>query len=63
MGDIRPTPKAQGFIDANKESPVVSGSAHPGGGGVYTLEDGRSFSLSLEDCRSMPMPRWLHDVR
>lgn len=54
----KPTPAAAKFIAANKESGVVSGAAFNGGGGNYTLADGRSFDLSLADMRSMPMPRW-----
>lgn len=64
-GDIptsKPTPKAAEFIKANAESGVISGAAHgPQGGGTYTLADGRSFDLSLEDMRSMPMPKWDFD--
>lgn len=57
-----PTEKARKFMEANKESRVVSGAAHgPQGGGTYTLADGRSFSLYVEDMRSMPMPKWEHD--
>jgi hypothetical protein len=59
---IVPTPKAAEFIKANAESGVVSGAAHgPQGGGTYTLADGRSFDLSLEDMRSMSMPKWDFD--
>lgn len=53
-----PTPKAAEFIAANAKSGVISGAAFSGGGGNYTLADGRSFDLSLEDMRSMPMPKW-----
>ncbi len=59
-----PTEKAREFMTANEASPVVSGYAiepdprKPGKGGCYTLKDGRMFRLSLEDCRSMPAPRW-----
>jgi len=61
MTDIQPTKKAARFMAANKEIPVVSGAGMPGGGGTYTLKDGRSFRLSLEDMRSMPMPKWPWD--
>lgn len=54
----RPTKKAAEFIAANIESGVVAGAAFEGGGGSYTLKDGRTFRLSLEDMRSMKMPRW-----
>lgn len=57
------TRKAAQFVKANTESKVVSGAAlGEGKGGSYTLEDGRSFRLSLEDCRSLPdnYPKWIH---
>ena len=55
----KPTKAAAKFIAANAESGVVSGAAFgKGRGGNYTLADGRSFDLTLEDMRSMPMPRW-----
>ena len=56
-----PTTKAKAFMKANDASPVVSGAARGRGlGGSYTLEDGKYFVLSLEDCRSLPegYPRW-----
>lgn len=56
--EYKPTKKAGQFMSANKESGVVSGHAFNGGGGNYRLADGRSFDLTLEDMRSMPMPRW-----
>ncbi len=58
MTDIQPTKKAAEFMAENKKSIVVSGSAKDGGGGVYTLKNGKRFDLSLEDMRSMPMPDW-----
>lgn len=58
----KPTRKAKAFMKANDESNVVSGAARGEGGqgGTYTLYDGRSFRLTLEDCRSLPeeYPKW-----
>jgi hypothetical protein len=59
---MKPTKKAKQFMKANAESVVVAGAAREQGGGTYTLRDGRSFSLSLEDMRSMPMPDWGFDA-
>jgi hypothetical protein len=56
-----PTPKAAEFTKANAKSGVISGAVFAGGGGNYTLADGRSFDLSLADMRSMPMPKWDFD--
>lgn len=58
---VKPTKRAAAFMAANRDSPVVSGNAYAGGGGSYTLENGAHYKLTLEDMRSMPMPRWLHD--
>lgn len=63
MSGPEPTKRAAAFMAANAQSPVVSGEAFPSGGAHYRLEDGSEYKLTLEDCRSMPMPRWLHDVR
>jgi hypothetical protein len=60
------TANAAAFLAANKESPVVSGAVtHKGAerpenvtGSVYELDDGRTFTLTTEECRSMPVPRW-----
>lgn len=46
------------FLKANRRSPVISGTAFPEGGGGYTLQSGKSFEFTLEECRSMPIPRW-----
>ena len=66
-----PTKAAAAFIAANAKSPVVEGEVktialpgkggmieHIGDGGRYRLKNGKWYDLSLEDCRSMPMPRW-----
>jgi hypothetical protein len=58
------TPNATAFVAANKESPVVSGSAieqdpnKPSRGARYTLKSGRNFRLTAEECRQVGMPRW-----
>lgn len=58
------TLKAKRFVEANAESPVVYGSIIFSKGGnvqgvVYRLEDGRSFTLTVADTRSLPgVPRW-----
>lgn len=58
------SPNAKRFLVANKESPVVSGAAlepnpnRPSRGARYTLDDGRTFTLSREDCEQVGMPRW-----
>ena len=52
------TMNARAFIEANEKSPVIMGSAHPEGGITYVLKNRRTFALSLNECRSMPMPRW-----
>lgn len=53
---------AEAFMIANDQSPVVEGYVHGKGGegGVYILEDGRSFDLSLEEMRKLPetYPDW-----
>lgn len=52
--------KVQQFMIANDKSKVVSGAAFEGGGGTYTLDDGQSFTFTLEESRSMPngYPNW-----
>lgn len=52
------TDNVRAFIEANKKSPVVSGAGYSGGGGCYTLADGRSFVFTVEESRSMEAPRW-----
>jgi hypothetical protein len=55
---------ARAFVAANKRSPVVSGYAleqdprKPSRGGSYTLQNGKEFTLSVEECRVIGMPRW-----
>ena len=58
-GKLPLSDKARAFMAANAKSPVVYGSAQPGGGGYYRLQDGSTFRLSLYDCRSTPQPKWL----
>lgn len=52
--------KAQQFIEANAKSPVVAAYAHPGGGGCYTLQNGKRFDLTLTDMQQLGThkPRW-----
>jgi hypothetical protein len=67
------TPKAQKFYDANKLSGVIAGrviNIHGAlaenfneiYGAIYTLENGSSFELTVQDSRSLPgKPRWIFD--
>ena len=56
------TRRARSFLDANAQSPVVYGSVKGDGGDgcFYRLADGRTFDLSLLDCRYVGIPRWAH---
>jgi hypothetical protein len=47
------------FKKANAVSPVVKAQSVPGGGrgGVYTLEDGKTFTFSADECMLI-RPRW-----
>lgn len=56
-----PTLKAQRFIEANKESPLVYQSTD-GDGCSFRLADGRRFDLSTLDTMSIRdyYPRWRH---
>ncbi len=53
---------AADFIVANDQSPVIAGHVieleH--GGGQYTLDDGRIFRMTAEECRKLPAgyPKW-----
>lgn len=53
------------FIRANDASPVIQGEvADLGrGGAFYTLECGRVFKLSRDQCRALPpeYPKWAVD--
>ncbi len=55
---------AAAFIKANKRSPVISGYAlepdprKPAKGASYTLQSGKTFTLTVEECRQIGMPRW-----
>lgn len=49
------------FQKANDLSKVVSGAAWgPGGGGTYTLDNGKVFHMSVEEMRKLPegYPNW-----
>lgn len=54
------TDNARKFIAANERSPVVSGSAIGSGGegAIYTLKNGKTFTLSADDCKAVGYPRW-----
>lgn len=61
------TLKAKRFIAANRESAIVYGSVIGGDRGpehvegcFYRLQNGRTFKLTVEDCRAIAGPRWLH---
>lgn len=59
--EMTPTKTAQKFMLANDKSNVISGYANrEGGGGGYTLANGKSFTLTVEDARSLPegYPKW-----
>lgn len=53
------TGKALRFVDANRESPIVYGSAiGRGGQGIFfRLADGRTFKLTAPELRTIK-PRW-----
>lgn len=55
------TDNVKRFVELNKTSPVLSGSADRGGGGSYRLASGYWFSFTLDEARSMPMPKWPWD--
>jgi len=60
MGSEQPlTNKAERFLSANVDSPVVSAAVLPEGGARYRLQNGKVFLLTTAECRSMPVPRWL----
>jgi hypothetical protein len=51
--------RAEQFTKANRESPVVYGSAigDGGKGAMYRLADDRTFTLTAVEC-AMVKPRW-----
>lgn len=60
--------EARAFMAANDQSPVIGGWAHNaskggGQGGVFFLDDGRSFDLSRDVLRALPAdyPKWRLD--
>lgn len=54
-----PTPDAAKFMKANKKHLVIAGDVMMHDGTVYyRLENGATYTLTSEDCRSMPMPVW-----
>lgn len=55
------TKNAKAFVEANKTSGVYKAHAigNGGKGGVYTLEDEQTFTLTREELESMSTsPRW-----
>jgi hypothetical protein len=56
VGEV--TENVAAFLKANRRSKVISGYGNPGGGGGYTLNSGKSFTFTLDEMRSMPMPEW-----
>lgn len=60
---MRMTKKAKRFVAENDNSPVISGAAFEGGGGVYSFDNGKSIELTLEDSLSLPegYPKWPWD--
>lgn len=59
-GDRPLSRKAREFLQANEQSPVVSGAAigNGGQGCRYTLKDGRKFTLGRKACEEIGYPRW-----
>lgn len=55
--------RARAFMRANDASPVVIGRVigNGGQGAVYTLENGKVFTLPLDVARAVtePYPKWL----
>jgi len=56
----RMTPNARAFVEANAVSPIASGEAvgEGGEGSIYTLQDGKVFRLTQQECASIGEPRW-----
>lgn len=56
------TPNLQNFIRANRNHPVTVGAAvrNGGRGAHYTLANGRTYTLSREECAALPdhLPWW-----
>lgn len=56
------SPNAKRFIKENDRSPVIAGAVigEGGEGGHYTLMNGMSFTLNLQDCQALPKgyPKW-----
>ena len=56
------TPNLQSFVQAQRTYPVVKGRCigNGGRGAVYTLANGKAFTLSREECAAMPahLPWW-----
>lgn len=52
------TKNVREFVEANKSSLVVAGTAKPDGGGTYRLADGQFFRFTLAESQSMAAPNW-----
>lgn len=55
------TDNVKEFMKANRRSPVITGAAdRENGGATYRLQNNKTFHLSLDECRSLPVdfPRW-----
>jgi hypothetical protein len=57
---VKLSQNAQTFVAANFLSPVIEGTVkgEGGEGAVYTLQDGRRFELSADECKAVGLPRW-----
>lgn len=56
------SPNLSAFVNANQRLPVIKGRAigHGGRGAVYTLSDGKAYTLTRDECEAMPkhLPWW-----
>ena len=62
--EVKTTDTAEQFMAANKLSPVVYGAIldQETGGAHYRLDNGKSFTLSCEECRKVPKTIWLGEA-
>jgi len=56
------SPNLSAFVSANQRHPVIKGRAigQGGRGAVYTLSDGKAYTLTRAECEAMPshLPWW-----